>query len=284
MTTAQEIIEDGLALVLVDEANIALEPNEFAIGVRFLNDWVAEQFDSGVDIGYRPVSSPGDPVTSPASVNRALKKIVARECAPIFGIPVPADVRQDANEAEDSLISRFFRVTSSRFTTTTPRGSGNSNTRGGNGDRGFGGSFFGSFYNQIALPQAWLRLDASTTVTISTISTPVQVIGPWIIDRDLNTTTTTAGVVTFDTKGLYLANLEANLTLNAASGDEFIFYFTKNGAILEQSRMPFDADKAQNVLVKWVGTAQDTDQFALFVENISNTTDLVITNGHFRVT
>lgn len=284
MTTAQEIIEDGLGLVLVDEENIALEPGELALGIRFLNDQIAEWFDSGIDIGYQPVVNPDDIVTSPASVNRALKKIVARECAPLFGIPVPADVRVDANDAENALFARFFRVTPSKFTTTTPRGSGNSDVRGGDGDRGFGGSFFGSFYNQIAVPQAFLRLDASTTVTIVTISTPVAVIGPWIIDRDVNTTSTTAGVVTFDTKGLYLANLEANLTINSASSDQFTFYFTKNGAILEQSRLPFDADKAQNILVKWVGSAQDTDTFALVVENNSDTTDLTITNGHLRVT
>lgn len=284
MTTAQEIVEDGLALALVDEADISLDASEFAIGARFLNDWVAEQFESGVDIGYRPVSNPADPVTSPASVNRALKKIVARECGPLFGIEVPLKVEISGDDAERMLISRFLRITPSRFTTTTPRGSGNSDVSGGNGDKGGGGAFFSTFYNEIAVPQAFLRLDASTTVSIATIDTPVVVSGPWVVDRDINTTSTTAGVITFDTKGAYLANLEANLTVDLQSPDSYTFYFAKNGAILEQSRLPFDADVDQNILVKWRGTLLDTDEITLMVENNSDTDDLVITNAHLRIT
>lgn len=284
MTTALEIISDGFALALVDEADIALEPNESAIGIRFLNDYCADQFDSGVDFGYRPVSSPDDPVTSPASVNRALKKIIARECAPLFGVPLSQDVLRDANDAENGLESRYLRITPSKFTVTTPRGSGNSDFRSGDGDRGSGGVFFSTFFREVAVPKAFLRLDASTTVSIVTINVPVAVVGPWVIDRDVNTTSTTTGTITFDTKEAYLANLEANLTVNAASSDQFTFYFAINGGLLEQSRLVFDADKVQNILVKWVGTLRDTDVVTLLVENNSDTTDLTITNAHLRLT
>jgi len=284
MTTAQEIIDDGFALALVDEADVTTQPDESAIGVRFLNDYCADQFDSGVDFGYRPVSTPDEPVTSPASVNRALKKIIARECGPLFGMPVSQEVLRDANKAESGLESRYLRITSSRFTTTTPRGSGNSDSRAGDGDRGSSGAFFSTFFRAVAVPQAFLRLDASTTVTIATIDVPVAVTGPWVVDRDVNTTSTTAGAITFDTRGDYLANLEANLTINAASSDQFTFYFAINGGLLEQSRLVFDADKVQNILVKWVGTLRDTDTVTLLVENNSDTTNLTIINGHLRVT
>jgi len=284
MTAAQEIIEDGFALALVDEADIALEADESAIGVRFLNDYCADQFDSGIDFGYRPVSTPDEPVTSPASVNRALKKIMARECAPLFGVPLSPDVLTAANQAESDLRSRYLRITPSRFTVTTPRGSGNSDFSSGDGDKGSGGAFFSTFFRAVAVPQAFLRLDASTTVTIATIDTPAAVTGPWVVDRDVNTTSTTAGAITFDIKGDYLANLEANLTINTAGSDQFTFYFAINGALLEQSRLVFDADRAQNILVKWVGTLRDTDIVTLLVENNSATTNLTLTNGHLRVT
>jgi len=245
MTAALEIIEDGFALALVDEADIALEPNDSALGVRFLNDYCADQFDSGIDFGYRPVSTTDEPVTSPASVNRALKKIMARECAPLFGVPLSPDVLRDANKAENDLRARYLRITASSFTSTTPRGSGNSDFSSGNGDRGGGGAFFSTFFREVSVPQAFLRLDASTTVTIATINTPVAVTGPWVIDKDVNTTSTTAGAVTFDTRGDYLANLEANLTIDAASSDQFTFYFAINGALLEQSRLIFDTPRAR---------------------------------------
>ena len=274
MTSAAEIISDGLALVLVDEESISLQPGELAIGVRFLNDWCAQQHAEGVDFGYRPVTAPDDIITSPSSVNLTLKHIIGTLLAPIFGIPVPLDVHAQARKSESALFNQFFEIEDSHLPTTLPRGSGNESWSGGR--------YFEHYYS-IRVPEAFLRLDASTTVTITTINTPVQVTGPWVIDRDINTTSTTAGLIRFDLKGSYLATLEASLTINIADGDQFTFYFLKNGAILEQSRLVFDADAAQNVLIKWVGTLRDTDDISLWVENNNDTTNLTITNGHFRI-
>lgn len=271
MTTAEEIVSDGLALVLTDEANIALQPDEIAIGVRFLNDYCAEKFDSGIDFGFRPVSAPDDLVTSQSSVNRALKKIIAKELGPVFGIPVSADVNAGANDAEKQLRANFMRRPRSRMPNIVPMGAGQRTS-----------IFARSSFYPFSLPQAFLRLDSSTTVTIAAIDTPVQV-GGWTIDRSANVTVTEDGSITVLTD-TYLSMIEVDLTINTAASDQFTFSIAKNGAIEQQSRLVFDADKSQNILIKWPQTLRRDDTITLLVENNSNTTDLVITNGHFRVT
>ena len=269
MTTAQEIVSDGLALILVDEESISLEPGELAIGVRFLNDYCAEKFDSGIDMGYRPVSAPDDLVTSPLSVNRALKKILAKELGPVFGIAVSADVHAGANDAEKQLRANFMRRPRSRIPSIVPMGAGQ-RSRAGN-----------SFY-PFSLPQAFLRLDASTTVNIVSINTPVQ-IGGWTVLRSNSVTATADGDITLLVE-TYLSMIEVNLTIDTADGDQFTFSIAKNGAIIQQSRLAFDANKDQNVLIKWPQTLRSNDTITLLVENNNDTTDLTITNGHFRVT
>ena len=269
MTFATEIVSDAAALVLVDEADIALEPNEFATGTRFLNDFSAELFDLGIDFGYRPVSNTGDPITSPASVNLALKQNLGVLLAPLFGVPVPIDLRQDANTSLKRLKANFIRRPRSIQPSTLPMGSGNA-------PRGRPG-----FYS-MPLPQSILRLNASSTVTIATINTPVIVAG-WTVDRSVNVTALAAGTVEYLSDSPYLAMLEANFTINTAGNDQFTFYFRKNSALLEQSRIIFDADANQNIFLKWAETLRRGDKIDIAVENNSGTTNLVLINGHFTV-
>ena len=109
MTRAQEIVEDAAALILVDEANTALEASEFQISVRFLNDLCAELYDDDIDFGYRPVSSPSDVITSTTAVNSALKYMLAKRIAPIFGLPISPMVVTEADRLEASLNNRYQR-------------------------------------------------------------------------------------------------------------------------------------------------------------------------------
>lgn len=271
MTFATEIIEDATALILVNEADIGLEANEFSLGTRILNDWAAELFDLGVDFGYRPVSSSGDPLTSPSSVNLALKQNLGVLLGPAFGVPVPADVRTDATASLKSLKANFLRRPKSRLPSTLPMGSGNSQAFHSR-----------SAFYPFSLPQSIMRLDSSSTVTIATINTPVIVAG-WTVDRSINVNALAAGTVEYLNDASYLAMLEARLTVDSSSNDQFTFYFRKNGALLEQSRMPFDADADQNVLLKWAETLRRGDTVSIVVENNEDTNDLVITNGHFTV-
>lgn len=272
MTLAQEIIDDAAALILVDEANISLEAPESVILTRFLNDYCAELFDLGVDFGYRPVSNPADPITSPSSVNGALKYNLAKRANSIFGLPLPPEVSLEAEKTERRLKSNFMRRIRARLPTNLPRGSGNLSGLHG----------VSSFYG-FSLPQGFLRLDSSFTVTITTINTPVQ-IGGWTVDKDTNVTALASGSIEFLDEGPYLALLEVDLTISTAGSDQFTLHFAKNGAILEQSSLSFDANKVQNISLKWPEAVRRGDKITVLVENDLGTSDLTLTNGHFRLT
>lgn len=271
MTLAQEIVEDAAALILVDIESIALGSPESALLTRILNDYCAELFDLGIDFGYRPVSNPSDPITSPSSVNAALKYNLAKRANSVFGLPLPQAVFLEANRTERRLKANFIRRPRSRLPSNLPMGSGHINSI----------HTFDSFYS-FSLPQGFLRLDTDSTVTITTIDTPVQV-GGWTVDRSINVTALADGSIEFISEGPYLALLEANFTVNIADNDQFTFHFAKNGAILEQSSLAFDADRVQNINLKWSETIRKGDKITILVENNLGTADLTLTNGHFRI-
>lgn len=268
MTTANEIVEDAAALILVDEANTALEANEAQILLRFLNDYCAELYDLGVDFGYRPVSSLGDVLTSPPSVNTALKANLALRSNPVFGLPVPPETLKLANDTEKRLKANFMRRPRRKLPRELPSGSGR--------------WVWDSAFFPFPLPEGFLRVENTITVSISAADTPVQISG-WVVDRTSNVTAKEDGTVEYLNQGPYLANLEANLTVDAQGSDLITFYFAKNGAIIENSRLPVDADTKQNVRVQWPERLRLNDVVTLLVENNSDDTDVVITAGHFRV-
>lgn len=271
MTSTSEIVTDALGLILADEADIGIEPNEFSQSVRILNDFAAEQFHLGVDFGYRPVVTSGDLITSPKSVNLALKQNLAVLIAPIFGAPVDADLRINAKESLKSLKALFLKNITSSFPPNMPMGSGNSNA-----------GFASSAFYPLAQPDSILRLNASTTITIAAINTPV-IIDSWTVDRSNNVTALAAGTVEYLQDEPFLAMLEASFTVAASGTDQFTFYFRKNGALLQQSQMVFDASVDQIIIMKWAETMRRGDKVSSAVENNSDTSDVVLTAGHFTV-
>lgn len=269
MTFASEIVDDAAAFILVNEDDIGLEPNESARGLRILNDWLAALFTEGIDIGYRPVVSVGDPVTIPLAANLAVKQNLGIQLAPMFGMPIDPDQQILADKSLDGLRGAYQRRIKSTRPTTLPMGAGN----------------LSNIYTQRAfyafpLPRSILRLDSSSTITIATINTPVLV-GGWTVDQSINVDALAAGTVEYLNNDPHLAMLEASFTVNAASSDQFTFYFRKNSALLEQTAMVFDADAAQNVLLKAVETLRRGDKVDIAIENNDGTTNIVLANGHF---
>lgn len=271
MTTASEIVTDALGFILSDEADIGIEGNEFSQSVRILNDFAAELFHLGVDFGYRPVVTSGDLITSPKSVNLALKQNLAVLLAPIFAATADAALITAANNSLKSLKSLFLKKPTASFPTNMPMGTGNRTA-----------VFASSAFYPFALPDALLRLNASTTITIAAINTPV-IVDSWTVDRSNNVTALAAGTVEYLNDKPFFAMLEASFTVAASGTDQFTFYFRKNGALLQQSKMEFDASANQIIVMKWAETLRRGDTVSIAVENNSDTSDVVLTAGHFTV-
>ena len=267
MTEANEIITDAAAIVLVDEEAQALEPDQFAIGARFLNDLAASHEALGIFYNFTPVANPADVITSPASANAGLKFALAPRMAPLFGIPyVPT---QEAKDAIRSLKARFLRRPSPRHPRNLPVGAGN--------DNGIysGGAFFGDSLITGNLSQA------GQTVTIATVNTPVLIAGPWVIEATNGMTGTTGGRLTFD-GNRRLVQIEVNLTIATASNDTFNLYLYKNGAQLAPG-VPVTANQARNVYLDRTEPIVTGDFIEAYLENTSDTTDAVITLATLRI-
>jgi hypothetical protein len=268
MTSAIQIVEDAFAIVLADEGDAPVEPNDLALGVRFLNDLAAELEGQGVYFNYTPVTNPDDLITSPPTANSGLKYALAPRLADIVGLSYTSS--DSANSAISSLTNMFLKLDAPRFPSTMPRGSGNRNVDNGR------------FTYPSSLAAGSLSSTTSQTVTISTVDTPVKIAGTWIVDRTSWFTGTTDGRLTFD--GVKrLALIEVNLTTQAAGSDQFTFYATKNGALLG-SGVVLEADATRNVFLRCAEPLVTDDYIEIFVANNSDTTDLVTDKRTLRIT
>ena len=271
MTTAAEIVSDATALILVDEANTGLEPNEFAIAVRFLNDMCAELYDDDIDFGYRPVSSPSDLLSSPTSVNSALKYMLAKRLNAIFGLPMPQEVFIEARRLEASLNNRYQRSISQIFPDTLPTGSGN-----------WRDTFQDDNFYQLPQPEAFLRLTAPLTPSIPAAASPVALSG-FAVDRQINVRSNGSSI-TYVNTGAYYAMFDAVFSLSAGNDDLLTFAFAKNGVPLQQSAIQIRDGAPSQVKLRWAENLRKDDVVTVLVANEDNDNDPTITTGTFRVT
>lgn len=271
MTTAAEIVADAAALILVDEANSSLEGSTVNLLTRILNDYLAELNSAGVDLGYRPVSSPSDLVTIPSGANLAIKYGLALRSNAVFGLPIPAEVSGLYPGLERSLRSSYMRLPKVKPQRTLPMGTGNH----------YNVYDLNTFYPP-SKPEGQLRLPASTTVSFGASNVLQNVTGPWDSDRLVNLNSID-GNFEYVLDDSYLARLKADLTLSTTTGDRYTFYFTRNDAVIDQSNFEIVADRAQNINFQFVDTIYRQDNVRLVVENNTGTNDLTITHGHFTL-
>ncbi len=268
-TSADEMISDSLAIVLVDEEAITLSPNEFSLGRRFYNDMLAEMEEGGL-LNHTPVVSSGDPITSPAGANAGLKFSLAPRLAPLFGVNYIESAA--ARSAIASLADNYLAPIVSQLPDTLPVGSGNDAYSAGGRDD--------ALFTSMRVFGGLSRLVQTTT--ISTIDTPVLIGSTWNLELLSNIQGDGAGKLTFQ-GGRYLSRITVNLTIQAASGDTLTFYIYKNGAQMMPG-VPVVADQVRNVFIQEVDESITNDFYEIFVENNSDTTNVVIDQGTFRIT
>lgn len=122
----------------------------------------------------------------------------------------------------------------------------------------------------------------STETSISTVSTPVQI--------DLNSSVTadsedkfsvsSAGAFTYDGDTGVAGVMSASLFCDAASGTNvnFRFYFAKNGTVITSTvtQDEFDSGDPHSVHVSGVTDLDSGDVITMYVENITNTTNITV--------
>ena len=125
MATAAEVISDTLAQLLVRQSEAPLQPDEFASGVRALNNMMASWADGGLPLGYTAVDSLSDEVTVPDSAIEAIEFNLALRLAPQFGSAPSQLIMINAKESLNALRRSIILPPVAIFPDTLPIGSGN---------------------------------------------------------------------------------------------------------------------------------------------------------------
>jgi len=137
-------------------------------------------------------------------------------------------------------------------------------------------------------PEALLHFQGNATETvISTINTPVKVNAVWTIDSESFFTGDTTGKVIYDGIKDLSVPIDISVRLFAAGGgtQDVTVYLALNGSIISGSGRGVEVSgtKGQNVSIPWQRELITTDFPEVFVENNSGTTNIVVTDGIFRM-
>lgn len=127
----------------------------------------------------------------------------------------------------------------------------------------------------------------ATATTISTISTPVLIAGTWVIEDESLMTCTTAGRATFKSEVVRRLPVSAVLDVEPASGTNKLIkvYLYKNGTKITASGRQVKADAANplNVALSWQLDLAENDYLELYVENNTDTIDILVSGAVLRV-
>lgn len=125
------------------------------------------------------------------------------------------------------------------------------------------------------------------TTTISAANTPVVVNGTHIIEETSQMTGTAAGRLTYDGVKDVKLPITASFSLEPAAGTNknLGLYIGKNGSVIANSKRSVTVNNGskKSVTLVWQDLASSGDYYEVFLENNTDTTDIVVFEGVFRI-
>lgn len=136
-------------------------------------------------------------------------------------------------------------------------------------------------------PDALLSMVGNATETvISTINTPVLVAGTFVVEGVSIFEGTTGGRATYKGERDFRAPIDFTTTVRAASGGtiDVTLYIAVNGAVLANSAKSASVSSSDKASITglWQYTFQEDDYIEIFIENNTNTTNLVVESEILR--
>ena len=276
MTAASEVIDAALGLTLTRSSDIPLEPDETQQALFQMNNMMASW---GLSLGYSPVTSTSDTITTPDFAIDAMVQNLAVRLAPAFGGLVDVDLRENARQAKRDLLRQAVKIGPAKMPRTLPRGTGN--------NRVFRNR---QFYNPVfpaAPTSGLLTMERNATeTTISTVSTPVLVSGTWSVISTHQMGGTAAGRLTYSPTDVALVKVSAAATvLMASSGSKVVTaVLAKNGEVIAASSSATATDiLPADIAFSWELDLSNGDYLELWVSNDSDTTNLVVSDAELRI-
>lgn len=125
-----------------------------------------------------------------------------------------------------------------------------------------------------------------TETVISAANTPVIVNATWNLDRSSLFTTTTGGRATYEAERDLIAPIDIGAGLISAGGGaiDVTLYIAINGTIVTQSgiKISISGSSAQTLSIPWQELLTEDDFVEVFVENNTNTTNIIVEYATLR--
>lgn len=129
---------------------------------------------------------------------------------------------------------------------------------------------------------------SSTETVISTINTPVKVTAAWTCIRESKFTCDTTGRITSNSeRDLNGVPIDVNVGLVSSGGGSInvTVYLAKNGTAITASATTVEISGSNQALVSipWQDAISENDFYEIFIENNSNTTNIIVESGKLRL-
>ena len=137
-------------------------------------------------------------------------------------------------------------------------------------------------------PDALLSLTANATeTTISSSGVPVKAAGTFVIERESQFTSDTTGKTTYNGEKSIHSPIDINATVVSASGTnkDVSVYLALNGTVIANSEKDniVGSSDPKSFPISWQVDAVEDDFFEIFVENNTDTVNLIVTTATLRV-
>lgn len=138
------------------------------------------------------------------------------------------------------------------------------------------------------IADALLSLTSNVTATvISTVDTPVLVTGIWVIERSSLYTGSVAGRITYIAERDLVTPIDISVQIEPVSGanKDVTVYLALNGTIITNSGKSVRADSGNPLVmgVIWQLNLVENDFLEVFVENNSDSVNIIVNSSAFRV-
>lgn len=137
-------------------------------------------------------------------------------------------------------------------------------------------------------PDALLSMQGNATATtISAANTPVLTAGTWVDEGSSHYTSTTGGRSTYNGERNFTTPVTARLSIEPSAGTNKTLsaYVAINGTVIADSKSTIQADAGspQNISVVWQYDFAENDYLEVFVENNTDTTDILVSSAIIRI-
>ena len=126
-----------------------------------------------------------------------------------------------------------------------------------------------------------------TETTITTQDVPVIVNATWILNRASLFTTTTGGRVTYDAEKDLVGPVDVSAGLISSGGGaiDVTLYVAINGTVVSDSgiKVSISGSDAQTISIPWQELIEEDDFIEVYVENNTNTTNIIVEHATLRV-